>query len=170
MRQIILDLLEYSRVGRAAYNVTEVNIKDLVSEVILLQKRCIEARNAKIEIGALPNLKAEEAPLRQLFSNLIGNALKYYSKDHQPQINISAIEKENYWEFKINDNGIGIEEEFKEKIFIIFQRLHQREEYEGTGIGLAICKKIVEHFGGEIWVDSVFGKGSSFYFTIPKQF
>ena len=108
--------------------------------------------------------------LRQLFSNLIGNALKYYSKERQPEIKISSLEKEKYWEFKITDNGIGIEEEFKEQIFIIFQRLHQRDEYDGTGIGLAICKKIVDNFGGKIWVDSRLGEGSSFYFTIPKQF
>ncbi|WP_339649140.1 PAS domain S-box protein [uncultured Salegentibacter sp.] len=170
MRQIILDLLEYSRVGRGEYQVVEVNTKDLVSEVLLLQKRCIEAQNAEIKLGELPDLKVEELPLKQLFSNLIGNALKYHSKDRRPVIEISAEEKDVYWEFKINDNGIGIEEEFKEKIFVIFQRLHHRDEYEGTGIGLAICKKIVDHFGGEIWVESAYGKGSSFYFTIPKQF
>lgn len=115
-------------------------------------------------------MKVEEPLLKQLFSNLIGNALKYYSKERAPKIRISALEKEKYWEFRISDNGIGIETEFKEKIFVIFQRLHRREEYEGTGIGLAICKKIVDNFGGEIWVDSNLGEGSSFYFTIPKQF
>ncbi|OEY73924.1 PAS domain-containing sensor histidine kinase [Salegentibacter salarius] len=170
MRQIILDLLEYSRVGRVAHKVTAVNLEHLVSEVLSLQKKSIEEKNAKIEIGVLPELEVEEPVLRQLFSNLIGNALKYYSKERQPEIKISSLEKEKHWEFKISDNGIGIEEEFKEQIFIIFQRLHQRDEYEGTGIGLAICKKIVDNFGGEIWVDSRLGEGSSFYFTIPKQF
>ncbi len=170
MRQIILDLLEYSRVGRVSHKVTAVNLENLVSEVLSLQKKSIEEKNAKIEIGTLPNLKVEEPVLRQLFSNLIGNALKYYSKERQPEIKISSLEKEKHWEFKISDNGIGIEEEFKEQIFIIFQRLHQRDEYEGTGIGLAICKKIVDNFGGKIWVDSRLGEGSSFYFTIPKQF
>ena len=170
MRQIILDLLEYSRVGRVAHKVTAVNLEHLVSEVLSLQKKSIEEKNAKIEIGVLPELVVEEPVLRQLFSNLIGNALKYYSKERQPKIKISSLEKEKYWEFKITDNGIGIEEEFKEQIFIIFQRLHQRDEYEGTGIGLAICKKIVDNFGGKIWVDSRPGEGSSFYFTIPKQF
>lgn len=170
MRQIILDLLEYSRVGRVAHKVTAVNLEHLVSEVLSLQKKSIEEKNAKIEIGVLPELEVEEPVLRQLFSNLIGNALKYYSKERQPEIKISSLEKEKYWEFKITDNGIGIEEEFKEQIFIIFQRLHQRDEYDGTGIGLAICKKIVDNFGGKIWVDSRPGEGSSFYFTIPKQF
>ncbi|MBZ9731001.1 PAS domain S-box protein [Salegentibacter sp. JZCK2] len=170
MRQIILDLLEYSRVGRLEHTVTVVNIEDLVSEVLSLQKKCIEEKKAEIIIDQLPTLKVEEPLLRQLFSNLIGNALKYYSKDRPPKIKVSALEKDKYWEFRISDNGIGIEKEFTEKIFVIFQRLHQREEYEGTGIGLAICKKIVENFGGEIWVDSEYGKGSSFYFTIPKQF
>ena len=170
MRQIILDLLEYSRVGRVAHKVTAVNLELLVSEVLSLQKKSIEEKNAKIEIGVLPELEVEEPVLRQLFSNLIGNALKYCSKERQPKIKISSLEKEKYWEFKITDNGIGIEEEFKEQIFIIFQRLHQRDEYDGTGIGLAICKKIVDNFGGKIWVDSRPGEGSSFYFTIPKQF
>lgn len=170
MRQIILDLLEYSRVGRVAHKVTAVNLEHLVSEVLSLQKKSIEEKNAKIEIGVLPELEVEEPVLRQLFSNLIGNALKYCSKERQPKIKISSLEKEKYWEFKITDNGIGIEEEFKEQIFIIFQRLHQRDEYDGTGIGLAICKKIVDNFGGKIWVDSRPGEGSSFYFTIPKQF
>lgn len=170
MRQIILDLLEYSRVGRVAHKVTAVNLEILVSEVLSLQKKCIEEKKAKIEIGTLPNLKVEEPVMRQLFSNLIGNALKYSSKERQLEIKISSLEKEKHWEFKISDNGIGIEEEFKEQIFIIFQRLHQRDEYEGTGIGLAICKKIVDNFGGNIWVDSRLGEGSSFYFTIPKQF
>lgn len=170
MRQIILDLLEYSRVGRVAHKVTAVNLEHLVSEVLSLQKKSIEEKNAKIEIGVLPELEVEEPVLRQLFSNLIGNALKYHSKERQPEIKISFLEKEKYWEFKITDNGIGIEEEFKEQIFIIFHRLHQRDEYDGTGIGLAICKKIVDNFGGKIWVDSRPGEGSSFYFTIPKQF
>jgi light-regulated signal transduction histidine kinase (bacteriophytochrome) len=138
--------------------------------VLSLQKKSIKEKNAKIEIGVLPELGVEEPVLRQLFSNLIGNALKYYSKERQPEIKISSLEKEKYWEFKITDNGIGIEEEFKEQIFIIFQRLHQRDEYDGTGIGLAICKKIVDNFDGKIWVDSIPGEGSSFYFTIPKQF
>jgi len=170
MRQIILDLLDYSRVGRLEHTATMVNLENLVSEVLLLQQKCIEEKKAKIEVEPLPKLKVEEPLLKQLFSNLIGNALKYHSKDRAPKIRISALEKDKCWEFKISDNGIGIEEVFREKIFDIFQRLHQREEYEGTGIGLAICKKIIDNFGGEIWVDSEFGKGSNFYFTIPKQF
>jgi len=170
MRQIILDLLEYSRVGRVEHQVTTVDLENLLSEVLLLQKKSIEDKKAKIEIDSLPNLKVEEPLLRQLFSNLIENALKYYSKKRRLEIKISAREREEDWEFKISDNGIGIEEEFKEQIFVVFQRLHRREEYEGTGIGLAICKKIVDNFGGKIWVDSTPGEGSSFYFTMPKQF
>jgi len=170
MRQIILDLLEYSRVGRVPHKSSSVNLINLVSEVLLLQKKCIEEKKAEIEIDSLPQLKIEEPLLRQLFSNLIGNALKYHSKDRLPKIRISAVENEQDWKFEIGDNGIGIEDEYKEKIFEIFQRLHQREQYEGTGIGLAICKKIVDNLGGEIWVESVYGKGSNFYFIIPKQF
>ena len=115
---------------------------------------------------SLPN--ADKTQMIQLFQNLIGNALKY-SGDKQPCIEIEATEKEDEWLFAVKDNGIGFDERFAEKIFVIFQRLHNRSEYSGTGIGLAICKKIIDRHGGKIYAHSVPGEGSTFWFTIKKR-
>lgn len=104
----------------------------------------------------------------QLFQNLISNAIKYQKPDSIPEVWIQGIDRGNFWEFIVKDNGIGIEEEYLTKIFIIFQRLHQKEQYSGSGIGLAICKKIAEIHGGKIWVESLYGNGSEFHFTIKK--
>lgn len=116
----------------------------------------------------MPEIKTMKGPLRQVFQNLIGNALKYYKKGKTPVINISSEETESYWQFSVEDNGIGIEPEYQQKIFEIFQRLHNKDEYSGTGIGLAIVKKIVESLGGQIWVKSHDAQGSIFFFTIKK--
>jgi light-regulated signal transduction histidine kinase (bacteriophytochrome) len=116
----------------------------------------------------MPCVWGDKVQVTQLFQNLLSNALKYHS-DQPPAIVIRAKEEPNFWQFSIEDNGIGIESQFFDKIFIIFQRLHNKSEYSGTGIGLAICKKIVERHGGKIWVESVPQKGSTFYFTISKK-
>jgi PAS domain S-box-containing protein len=168
MRKIILDLLEYSRIGRKDDIIETFNVEELLVEAIKLNKIKIDETNALIHWQNLPNIKGSKAALLQVFQNLIGNALKYQMPEEQPQININVEEKEKYWQFEVKDNGIGIEEKYFDKIFIIFQRLHNREEYSGTGIGLAICKKIVENHGGKIWVTSKKEKGSSFYFTLMK--
>jgi len=169
MRQIILDLLEYSKAGQTEFNREDINLNELVHEIQVLFRKQVEEKNAVIHVGDLPVIHAYKVPLRQVFQNLIGNALKYTSQDISPQINISAKELKDQWQFTVTDNGIGIEKEYFEKIFVIFQRLHTRREFSGTGIGLAITKKIIETMRGNIWVESNAGKGSAFYFTIPKM-
>lgn len=170
MRQIILDLLEYSRIGRAGSNPEQVNLNELMEEIKFLFKRQVEETEARITYDPLPVLFSHHSPLRQLFQNLIGNALKYSHPERQPHIHISATETATQVEFCVRDNGIGIDKEYFEKIFIIFQRLHNKDEYSGTGMGLSISKKIVESLGGKIWVQSTEGEGSSFYFTLSKPF
>ena len=168
MRQIILDLLEFSRVGRTEDTFEDVDVKKVINEIVSLHRRQIEEVGGKFELGNLPTLRIYKTPLRQVFQNLISNSLKYHDHTVAPIIKILCTEDERYYQFAVEDNGIGISPEYHEKIFIIFQRLHNKDEYSGTGMGLAIAKKIVESFGGKIWVESEEGTGSTFYFTISK--
>ena len=168
MRQIILDLLEISKVGRAEDNMELIDLNLLVNEILQLLQNQIDENKTVIEIGELPVLYAYRPSLMQVFQNLVGNSLKYKRKDIATQIKITATEQNEYWQFSVADNGIGIEEEYFSKIFIIFQRLHNQNEFSGTGIGLAITKKIIENLGGKIWLQSEPGKGTTFYFTIKK--
>jgi chemotaxis family two-component system sensor kinase Cph1 len=128
----------------------------------------IEETGAVVTHDSLPTVTADDSLLGQLFQNLIGNAIKFRGNE-PPFIHISASRNGSGWTFSIRDNGIGIAPEDAERIFVIFQRLHRREEYPGTGIGLAVCKKIVEYHGGRIWVESELGKGATFYFTLPRE-
>jgi PAS domain S-box-containing protein len=169
MRQIILDLLEYSRVGRTEEDRSEVDFNQVLSEIIVLYKKQIEELGAKIIFEKLPTFLTYKTPLRQVFLNLIGNSLKYHNVSEKPVIEIACKETKSNYQFSVKDNGIGIEPEYFDKIFIIFQRLHNKEQYSGTGMGLAITKKIIENLGGKIWVESEVGKESTFYFTIVKQ-
>lgn len=169
MRQIILDLLEFSRVGRAEESVESVDLNILVNDIIVLYKKKIEDKKAVIMVEKLPVIHASVVPLRQVFQNLISNALKYHKADNAPLLNISFMNNGKYWQFAVKDNGIGIDPEYFDKIFIIFQRLHNKDEYSGTGMGLAVTKKIIENLGGKIWVESEEGKGSTFYFTVLKN-
>jgi len=169
MRHIILDLLEFSRVGRAENNHEEVNLDQLMNDVLALYQNQIDEKKAVISFSGLPSVHTHKAPMRQVLQNLIGNSLKYQSKDAAPVINITAEEKREHWLIAVKDNGIGIDPAYFEKIFIIFQRLHNKDEFSGTGIGLAITKKIIENMGGNIWVESAKEKGSTFYFTILKK-
>lgn len=169
MRQIILDLLEFSRVGSIDDKLEEVDLNEIVAELKILFTKQTGEKDAYIHSEILPVLIAYKTPLRQVFQNLVSNALKYRRKEVAPQINISVEEQKDRWQFSVSDNGIGIEEEYFDKIFIIFQRLHNKDEFSGTGMGLAISKKIIESHGGKIWVDSEEGKGTTFYFTLLKQ-
>lgn len=168
MRQIILDLLQFSRISRFEDDKKMVDLNELVDDYCVLRHKMIKEKSANIIRGTLPKISSYKAPLTQVFHNLIDNALKY-SGNGPPEINIRARDKGSFWEFSIEDNGIGIEEEYFDKIFVIFQRLHNKEEYSGTGMGLAIVKKIVENLGGKIWVESESGKGSKFCFTLSKN-
>src|SRR6185369_5549986 len=132
-------------------------------------RKSIEESSATVEREELPEVEGDGVQLTQLCQNLIGNAVKFRKKDAPLRVRISAERKGNEWLFGVHDNGIGIEPRFFDHIFEIFRRLHTREEYEGSGMGLAICRRIVERHGGRIWVDSTFGEGASFYFTLPMR-
>ena len=168
MQNLIKDLLEFSRVGKNML-FTIVDCNKVLQEVIADLDISIKESNAKIITATLPVLQGNETELKRLFQNLISNAIKFHKKNVFPEISITVEEKEKEYLFAIKDNGIGIEEKYMNKLFIIFQRLHSAEEYPGTGIGLATCKKIVTMHGGKIWLESKVGEGSTFYFTLPKK-
>jgi len=169
MRQIILDLLDFSRVGKTGDKLESLDLNTLLDEIKILLRKKVEEKKAVITVNKLPPVRAHRSPLRQVFQNLIDNALKYTAQGVVPNITVSAIDKQDHWQFTIQDNGIGIDKEFLDKIFIIFQRLHNKDEFSGTGMGLAITKKIIENYGGKIWVESERGTGSTFCFTLLKQ-
>ena len=166
MSTLIFDLLEYSRIGKDTSKV-QIDCNKMVHDIITGMSASIKECEAEIHVAKLPVLSGF-IYLESVFQNLISNAIKFRKAEIHPIITISAIDKGKEFLFEIKDNGIGIEKEYYEKIFIIFQRLHTRREYEGTGIGLSQCKKIIELHGGAIWLESELGKGSTFKFTIPK--
>ena len=168
MQSLITDLLVFSRLTRKPKPFTLIDCNTVIKNVVLNLESVIQSTNAVIMSEPLPSVSGDETQLTQLFQNLISNGIKFHS-DKKPQININAQKTDSEWLFSVKDNGIGIEDIYKERIFVIFQRLHSRDEYPGTGIGLAICKKVVEKHGGRIWVESEPGKGSTFYFTIPDK-
>jgi PAS domain S-box-containing protein len=166
MRVLINDLLTYSRVGSQGKKPVPTDCELVLRQTLAGLELAIEESAAKVTHDPLPTINGDDVQLGQLFQNLIGNALKYRNGG-APAVHIGCRRRDNDWLFSICDNGIGIDPRFAEKIFVIFQRLHTREQYPGTGIGLAVCKRIVERHGGKIWVESELGKGSSFYFTLP---
>ena len=168
MQRMIDDLLIYSRVGTRGKEFRPTDCEAILQQSLDNLKVSIHEKGARVTHDSLPTVMADYFQLIQLFQNLISNAIKFYG-DEPPQIHVSASRNGNRWIFSVCDNGIGIAPEFTERIFILFQRLHEREKYPGTGIGLAICKKIVERHGGRIWVESEPAKGSKFYFTIPAE-
>jgi PAS domain S-box-containing protein len=168
MQQLINDLLAYSRVGTKGKPFAPVESKEAFGQAVFNLTMSIEEHNAVVTSGPMPLVTADHMQLVQLFQNLIANGIKFHGPD-PPRIHASAGVQGNDWIFSVQDNGIGIESKYFDRIFLIFQRLHRREEYPGTGIGLAICKKIVERHGGRLWVESEPGQGTIFHFTIPKK-
>ena len=167
MQALISDLLAYSRIGSGGKDFGSVDMEKVLDSTLLDLNPALSERGAEVTRSPLPSVKGDEPQLRRLFQNLIGNAVKYCSE--MPRIHVSAEKKADSWLFSIRDNGIGIAPRHHDRIFQIFQRLHAKNEYSGTGIGLAICKKVVENHGGRIWVESEAEKGSTFYFTIPTR-
>jgi len=168
MKTLITDLLEYSRIGRKR-ELKTVDCNEIINNVVADLHTAIHESKVEIERGNLPVVKGYTTEMKQLFQNLMANAIKFRKKEAAPKICINSRQIDGGWEFTVKDNGIGIPEEHKERIFIIFQRLHSRSEYEGSGIGLSHCKKIVELHGGKIWVKSQPGEGSTFHFTILEN-
>jgi light-regulated signal transduction histidine kinase (bacteriophytochrome) len=168
MQKLIQDLLSFSRVGTKGAPLVPVNVGEVVGRALKNLEVALKESGAEVEVAApLPEVQADGGQLEQLFQNLTGNALKFRAPDRKPRIRIRAERlSEREWRFDIEDNGIGIEPQYFERIFVLFQRLHTRSEYEGTGIGLAVCKKIVERHGGRIWVTSKPGEGSTFSFIL----
>lgn len=170
MHKLLTDLLAYSRIGMQENAEEEeyLPLKEVVQQVCGNYRTAIQENDVDIIIGDLPTIQGNRIQMIQLFQNLIGNAIKFRGEE-KPEIHIRSAENTKEYILSVKDNGIGMEQEYTDKIFIIFQRLHNRTKYEGTGIGLAICKKIVEQHEGRIWVESQSGEGSTFYFAIPKE-
>ena len=168
MKVLIKDLLDYSRIGKQK-ELEKVDCNIMLRQVLEDLNKLITDEYAIIQSEKLPIVSGYAIEIQQLFQNLVMNAIKFRKKDTTPQIKISAKKTGDNWQFAFTDNGIGIAEEHNERIFIIFQRLHTRGEYSGSGIGLSHCKKIVELHGGKIWVNSIPGQGSTFSFTLPAK-
>jgi len=168
MQELIGDLLSYARVTTKGKTLQPVNTQELVARAVATLKSAVDETAATVTTDPLPTLTADGSQLERLFQNLIGNAIKYHGPA-APTIHISAQWNGKEWLFSVRDNGIGIDPQYAQQIFVIFQRLHGKGEYEGTGVGLAVCKKIVEGHGGTIWVESALGNGATFYFTIPSE-
>lgn len=166
MQQLIEDLLAFSRLGSRPTQMAVVDSAKVVQTARANLERLAADADVRFEVAPLPTVWGDSAQLIQLFQALISNAIKFRRSD-QPCIRIAAAQRGTEWEFSVADNGIGIEPQYFQRIFVIFQRLHSKADYPGTGIGLSICKKIVERHGGRIWLESEVGSGSTFYFTLP---
>jgi light-regulated signal transduction histidine kinase (bacteriophytochrome) len=167
MQRLIADLLAFSRVGTRGGAFAPADLDALLRDALNNLQTSIKEAGAKVTLDPLPSLPVDATQIGQLFQNLIGNAIKFRS-ERAPEIHVGACQEKEHWLFWVRDNGIGIEPQYAGRIFQIFQRLHSRKHYPGTGIGLAICKKIVERHGGEIRVESEPVQGSTFYFSIPE--
>jgi len=167
LQQMIIDLLEYSRIMTRGDLFTEVNVNDVLNDALFYLQGAIDDTCAEITHDPLPNVVADKNQLTKVFQNLISNSIKFRKNDITPKIHVSSKKEKNEYIFSVQDNGIGMEPQYAERIFTIFQRLHTREEYQGTGIGLSIVRRVIERHRGHVWVESELGVGSTFYFTIP---
>lgn len=170
MNKLLGDLLAYSRVNTEKYEYKLLNLNNIIDTIKGDLKVDFEENGVRLHVAPLlPKVVGDETKIRQLFQNLIANSIKFRRSEADSYIHISMEEEGDFWLIKVEDNGIGIKEEFFEKIFLLFRKLHTTEEYKGTGIGLALCKKIVEQHGGRMWVESTYGEGTTFYFTLKKE-
>ncbi|HLJ52415.1 MAG TPA: PAS domain-containing protein [Rhizomicrobium sp.] len=169
MQRLINDLLAYSRIGRKGGDPAPFEFADAVTGALANLKAAISDSGAVVNVGTLPRIIGVRMQLTQLMQNLIGNAIKFHRDGVTPAINISATREDAMYHIVVEDNGIGIEPQYLERVFLIFQRLHERNKYPGTGIGLAIAKKVIEYHGGRIWIESTPGQGSRFHFTLPAD-
>src|SRR5581483_4963502 len=167
MEMLVRDLLAFTQVNRSEISSHETDAAVSLSGALANLERAIAENDAAVTFDPLPRVRMDSSHLQQVFQNLIGNAIKYRDPERHPAVHISAKTKNGSWIFSVRDNGIGIEPEYKEKIFGLFTRLHGTDAYPGTGIGLAICHRIVERYHGRIWVESRPGEGSDFRFSIP---
>jgi light-regulated signal transduction histidine kinase (bacteriophytochrome) len=165
-RTLIRDLLEYSRAGRGDLNVEPLPANVVVAQALEALAGAIESTGARVRVGSLPVVLADRSNLCRVFQNLVGNAVKF-TQDRTPEVRIEAERDDGFWRFSVRDNGIGMNPDHTTRIFEPFQRLHGEEDYPGTGIGLAVCERIIDQHGGEISVSSVPGEGSVFHFTLP---
>ncbi len=170
MQVLIDDLLSYSRINTQALEFEEVDVNILIERLLIDLNAVVTEKEAEIVVAKMPsNIYADESRLRQVFQNLITNGIKFIDKDNKPKLNIEYKDLGDYHQFSVRDNGIGIEKTYLDKIFLMFKKLHSENKYQGTGIGLSICKKVIDQHLGEIWVDSELGKGSTFHFTVNKN-
>lgn len=169
MQALICDLLEYARLGNDATRFQDINVNEELKHVLENLSTAITEHKAAVSSDLLPNIWGNPIQFMRLLQNLIGNGLKYQNNDNKPSVHVAVKASEEGWCFSVRDNGIGIKREYLDRIFEPFKRLHSWQQYQGTGLGLSVCKKIVEGHGGRIWAESEFGKGSVFYFTIPSN-
>lgn len=169
MQALISDLLAFSRLSTHGKSFASVDLMDVFEQAVTNLQAAIAETRGKVVVGPLPRVPGDRTQLIQVAQNLIGNALKFHKPGVDPEIRVTCVEEDKLWRFDVSDNGIGIEPQYRDKIFVIFQRLHTREKYAGTGIGLAVCKKIVERHLGRIWIDSELDVGTTFHFTLPKK-
>jgi light-regulated signal transduction histidine kinase (bacteriophytochrome) len=169
MQRLIQDLLGFSRVGRVGGEVTDVDLEASLGRALENLEEAIAEAGAVVTHDPLPTVRGESALLDQLFQNLVGNAVKFRDPTRPPRVHVSARRVADSWELECRDNGIGIDPQYAERVFVIFQRLHPKDLYEGTGIGLALCKKIVEFHGGRIWIADEPGDGTSIRWTLPAE-